>query len=57
MIDLAPGTVASGGYSINATDKVAGDISPSTQHAAYQHGRKVFDIGGPPVTRPLLPAG
>ena len=45
MIDLAPGPITSGGYSVNATGKVAGDMFPSTQHGGYYDGRKVVDLG------------
>ena len=45
MVDLAPGGITSGGYAINATGKVVGDMFPSTQHAGYYDGRKVVDLG------------
>ena len=45
MVDVAPGPFTSGGYGINATGKVVGDIFPTTQHAGYYDGRKVVDLG------------
>jgi probable HAF family extracellular repeat protein len=45
MIDLAANGPTSGGYGINASGKVVGDMFPSTQHAGYYDGRKAIDLG------------
>jgi probable HAF family extracellular repeat protein len=45
MIDLAPNGPTSGGYGINASGKVVGDMFPSTQHAGYYDGHKAIDLG------------
>jgi probable HAF family extracellular repeat protein len=46
MVDLAPGSpITGGGYSINATGKVSGDMFPSSQHGGYYDGRRAVDLG------------
>jgi probable HAF family extracellular repeat protein len=46
MVDVAPNDFTSGGYGIDATGKVVGDMFPTfNQHAGYYDGRKIVDLG------------
>jgi probable HAF family extracellular repeat protein len=45
MTDLGAAGVTSGGYGINATGQVVGDMFPSGQHAGFFDHGKVVDLG------------
>jgi len=45
MTDLGTAGITSGGYGINATGQVVGDMFPTTQHGGFFDHGKVVDLG------------